>query len=94
MSDSKDDPNSCHLFGALGIFVQVIMGILVITAMIGKEALRFKKVKRNLEKPRRIWKIFLLDASKQFFSSGEIHLINTIFSVVFGNRSHTDQCGW
>ena len=36
----------------------------------------------------------MLDASKQFFSSGEIHLINTLFSVIFGNRSHTDQCGW
>ena len=40
--DKKELDNTCHLFGAVGIAVQICMGILVIIAMIGKRKLRIK----------------------------------------------------
>lgn len=84
----------CKLIGRIGILVQFVMGTLVVLALISKEIYSKNKAKRYLEHPRRSWRIFFMDVSKQLIGGAWIHTINTVFSVVYGERTSTDQCGW
>ena len=52
-------------------------------------------IKRAYEYPKRSLRIFLLDISKQMFSAGMSHGINTIASVILSEQSsHGDGCDW
>ena len=51
-------------------------------------------VKRYLEFPKRLWKIWALDTSKQGFSQLIAHFINVLISLVLSNRLSNDACLW
>ena len=48
-------------------------------------------MKRHCENPRRKWKVFFLDVSKQFISCLTVHLVNLRISVLFADNTH-DAC--
>jgi hypothetical protein len=49
-----------------------------------------------LEKPRRRFRIFFLDSSKQFLGAGVIHCLNLVCAVTFSHlqASAADECAW
>lgn len=80
--------NNCELFGAFGLGVQVSLGIISFTILI---------IKRQLEWPKRSWRIWSLDCSKQIISALLIHFINVFFAVVLSNKSNDtsdNACIW
>lgn len=53
MSLQHSNENNCQLLGDFGWIIQVILGFISFSSLIGK----FKSVKRYMEKNRRTWKI-------------------------------------
>jgi hypothetical protein len=66
-------PQHCALLGPLSLLVQSLMLLLVLSSLL---------VKRAVEHPKRPWRIFALDASKQFIGQGFVHMANLLISSV------------
>ena len=49
-------------------------------------------MKRNIEIPKRTWKVWFFDTSKQGFGQSAQHLMNLFISYKLGKNSH--QCEW
>jgi len=60
------------MVGLLGIIIQVALGVLSFSVLI---------IKRFREKPRRPWKIWFFDTSKQLISQIIAHFINLTISL-------------
>ncbi len=74
----------CEFFGILGIFHQLILGVLSFSLLI---------LKRFLEKPRRPWIIWFYDVLKQIISSFVLYSANIIFSYLLSNnKQNSDLC--
>ena len=75
----------CELFGIMGIFHQLILGLLTFSLLI---------IKRYFEKPRRPWIIWFYDLLKQIISSFVLYSINIIFSILLSNKhgNNSDLC--
>ena len=89
---SAEINESCDLVGWFGIIVQIILVLLIFTA-VKSTVQRLNVVKHHFESPRRILKLFFMDGAKQLSSNGLLHIINVYFSVIFGNKGQNDQCG-
>lgn len=85
MEDKPGANSKCELFGAFGYIVQAILGVIAFLTLVAK---------RYLEKPRRPWKIWFFDASKQLISALVIHMFNLLLSVLLTNKESSDQCVW
>ena len=72
MSDEAEGKNSCSMVGLLGIMIQVGLGALSFSVLI---------FKRYFEQPKRPWKIWSFDASKQMISQLIAHFINLTISL-------------
>ena len=79
------EKGDCQIFGAFGIMVQALLGVLSFTSLV---------VKRYYEERRRSWKIFLLDSSKQAFSALLAHTMNLFLAFLMSETSHSDDCVW
>lgn len=86
----EDISTECNLVGTAGIVVQLILILLIFTAVKSRSSL---PVKHHYERPRRILKLFFMDGTKQLLSNGLIHVINVYLSVVIGDSRQNDQCG-
>jgi STIMATE family len=75
-NDEQADRN-CRLLGPFAIFVQLIMGVLVVGTLV---------LKRQREKPKRPWKIWMLDISKQMLGQLFVHILNVLLSWL-GSRA-------
>lgn len=83
---SSDDPiQSCQLIGFAGILIQAIMSALSFSVLI---------YKRYTERPKRAWKIWALDASKQVASQILAHVINVMISMQLSTHLDSDACIW
>ncbi len=70
---NSDDPiQSCQLIGFAGILVQLILAALSFSVLI---------YKRYTEEPKRAWKIWAMDTSKQGVSQILAHIINVALSI-------------
>lgn len=80
-------PESCQVLGdVFGFVVQFLLFAMVLSTLL---------LKWWMEKPRRRFKIFLLDSSKQIFGAGAIHCMNMVCAMIFaGDADHGDQCAW
>lgn len=63
----------CQLLGPFALFVQGLLGALALLTLVWK---------RWRETPKRPWKIFLFDVSKQVFGSMLTHVINLAISML------------
>ncbi|SPC60641.1 related to Vacuolar membrane protein [Ustilago sp. UG-2017b] len=77
------DSDNCKLMGPFALFVQAIMGILVITSLV---------YKRQREKPKRKWKIWALDVSKQLLGQLFVHILNIILSDFVASGGGENPC--
>lgn len=76
--DNDEQANkNCRLLGPFAIFVQLIMGVLVFGTLV---------LKRQREKPKRPWKIWMLDISKQMLGQLFVHILNVLLSWL-GSRA-------
>lgn len=66
----------CVLLGDFGWIVQGLLGVISFSSLLSN----FHTVKRRLEKVRRTWTIWFMDASKQAFSAGMLHMLNLALS--------------
>ena len=76
----------CSVVGLVGIIVQISLGILSFSVLI---------LKRHCESPKRPWKIWSFDTSKQVISQLLAHFINLTISVALTYEdSDSDSCLW
>jgi len=74
------------MVGLMGILIQVALGVLSFSVLI---------IKRLRERPRRPWKIWLFDTSKQLVSQMLAHFINLTISIALTYKdSSSDECLW
>lgn len=59
----------CHLLGPTALVVQAIMGVIVISSLV---------VKRQLEKRKRRWRVWILDVGKQLVGQAVLHGLNIL----------------
>lgn len=66
------DKNNCRLFGPVALVVQLLMGVFVLGSL---------AYKRQKERPRRPWHIWVLDVSKQLAGQLVVHFLNVLMSA-------------
>ncbi|CDR44001.1 CYFA0S13e01354g1_1 [Cyberlindnera fabianii] len=62
----------CELLGPVSIFIQTCLGLIAMSSLV---------LKRYYEHPKRPWKVWLFDVSKQVLGSLGIHLLNLFVSL-------------
>jgi hypothetical protein len=72
-----DIHNECELFGWFGVMVQIMLGLLSFAVLFYK---RFK------EYPKRAWRIWFLDTSKQAVSQLLAHFLNVAISLELSGK--------
>lgn len=77
------DKRSCRLLGPTALVVQALMGILVILSLV---------YKRHREEPRRPWRIWMFDVSKQIIGQMFVHGVNVLISDVVARVSDGNAC--
>ncbi|KAI0775900.1 vacuolar membrane protein-domain-containing protein [Trametes elegans] len=77
------DRQSCRLLGPTALIVQGLMGVLVILSLV---------YKRHRESPKRPWRIWLFDVSKQVFGQMFVHGVNVLISDVVAHLSSGNAC--
>jgi len=82
----EDTVYECQIMGEWGIILQTTLLVLAFGVLV---------YKRHTERPRRAWKIWFLDISKQFISAVVQHFLNLVFAIsLSANDSNTDECAW
>lgn len=81
----NDIQNECELFGWFGVIVQLMLGVLSFAVLVYK---RFK------EHPKRAWRIWFLDTSKQAVSQLLAHFLNVAISLRLSVKQENDPCLW
>lgn len=69
----------CELLGPVSILIQSCLGLIAMSSLV---------VKRLYEHPKRPWKVWFFDVSKQVFGSLGIHLLN-LFLSLFRSKGET-----
>ncbi|ODO11820.1 hypothetical protein I350_00604 [Cryptococcus amylolentus CBS 6273] len=77
------DPETCSLLGTTGLVVQALMGVMVISSLV---------IKKQLEKRKRSWRIWLLDVSKQLAGQAVVHGLNVLISWLVASVAHNNPC--
>ncbi|KAI0751126.1 vacuolar membrane protein-domain-containing protein [Daedaleopsis nitida] len=77
------DRRSCRLLGPTALIVQGLMGVLVILSLV---------YKRHRETPKRPWRIWLFDVSKQIIGQMFVHGVNVLISDVVAHLSTANAC--
>ncbi|KAI1796054.1 vacuolar membrane protein-domain-containing protein [Ganoderma leucocontextum] len=79
----KVDRQSCKLLGPTALVVQGLMGILVILSLV---------YKRHRETPKRPWRIWLFDLSKQIVGQMFVHGVNVLISDIVAHLATENAC--
>lgn len=76
----------CELLGNFGFIIQGILGVLSFAVLF---------YKRFSENPKRTWKVWFFDSSKQLSSAGLAHVLNVIIAIFLSKKSDNgDSCVW
>lgn len=88
----------CELLGPVSIAIQLLLGLIAISSLV---------VKRLYERPKRPWRVWFYDVSKQVFGALGIHLLNLTVSLLKskqlllfimdddnGDDEDHNQCDW
>ncbi|KAF4619221.1 hypothetical protein D9613_004975 [Agrocybe pediades] len=77
------DQPSCQLLGRTALIVQGLMGLFVILSLV---------YKRHRESPKRPWRIWLFDVSKQVVGQLFVHSFNVLVSDLTSNETFSNAC--
>ena len=83
---NEDDTYQCKLLG--NIFSYIIQFLLLLLSF---STLIYK---RHIEEPKRPWKIWGFDVSKQLCGGFFVHFANIAVSEYILNSSGSDECAW
>ncbi|WVF70770.1 hypothetical protein IAT40_005564 [Kwoniella sp. CBS 6097] len=79
----SSDEDRCRLLGTTGLVVQALMGVFVILSLV---------VKRQLERRKRSWRIWMYDVSKQLAGQAVVHGLNVLISDLVASAAHNNPC--
>lgn len=82
---SEEQPISCQMFGVTGVIVQIVLGALSFSVLI---------IKRCYQHPKRPWRIWAMDTSKQGVSQLIAHFLNVTISLLLSSHLDNDACIW
>jgi hypothetical protein len=90
MTILEEEDGSCKLVDTFAIIIQTLMATLALCSLL---------YKRYIEKPRRRWRVWIMDTSKQAISAMLIHFVNIFLSYFSTFLPHTGQksqnpCVW
>lgn len=77
-------PLPCKLLDDFGVFLQLFLAFSSFSVLI---------IKKQLETPKRTWKVWFMDVSKQASSSSLAHFINLALSEKY-TLDYMNQCNW
>ncbi|EKM59764.1 uncharacterized protein PHACADRAFT_170370 [Phanerochaete carnosa HHB-10118-sp] len=77
------DQRSCRLLGPTALIVQALMGLLVISSLV---------YKRHRESPKRPWRIWSFDVTKQVIGQMFVHGVNVLISGLVAQLSSGNAC--
>ncbi|KAF8165630.1 vacuolar membrane protein-domain-containing protein [Crassisporium funariophilum] len=77
------DQPSCQLLGPTALIVQGLLGVFVILSLV---------LKRHRESPKRPWRIWLFDVSKQVVGQMFVHVANLLLSGFFSQHDSGNAC--
>lgn len=80
--DDELDEQHCALLGPLALGIQAAMGVIVLLSLL---------LKRARERPKRPWKIWTLDVSKQVIGQAWVHATNVAISNLIASHSQDEQ---
>ena len=81
-----NDDKECELFDNFGVAMQIVLGFLSFTSLFAK---------RHYEYPKRSYKIFILDISKQGIGAFWCHNLNLMLAVYLQLKVNKgDGCEW
>lgn len=82
-SPQTTQEGECHLLGPFALLVQGALGIMALLSLV---------YKRWRETPKRPWKIWFFDVSKQVVGSVLVHVLNLVMSMLgAGDIEHASQ---
>lgn len=84
-STGTEDSGECEILGSFGLIIQCLLGLLSFLALV---------VKRCFENPKRPVIVWLLDTSKQAFSSVLAHCMNMMLAVMLSQSNSADNWDW
>merc|ERR1719408_1238675 len=85
---SLGSPKGCQVLAdTFGFIVQGLLFAVCVSSLL---------FKWYMETPRRLFKIFLLDSSKQIVGAGVIHCLNMLCAMLFSTfeGAMADECAW
>ncbi|KTW28778.1 hypothetical protein T552_01408 [Pneumocystis carinii B80] len=89
MKNAQKDILDCKILSPFSLFVQEILGAFVLFSLL---------IKRHWEYPRRSFRIWFFDVSKQIIGAAVIHILNVFISNIIGfnEREHgfSNPCVW
>ena len=103
MTVDSDQTGECQLFGLFGMFVQMALAFLCISALVGKYEILFQyepnyfifTVKKFLPGENRSWKVFCFDIWKQLLTALFAHFLNLVLAVYLEDLTHEGNgCVW
>lgn len=77
--ESPPVDRNCQLFGPVSLVIQLSMGVVVVSALL---------LKRARERPKRPWRIWMFDVSKQCIGQFFVHGLNVALSSLISHYSH------
>ncbi|TFK43821.1 Vaculolar membrane protein-domain-containing protein [Crucibulum laeve] len=83
LDDYPVDKRSCQLLGPTALVVQALMGVFVILSLV---------YKRHRETPKRPWRIWLFDVSKQVVGQMFVHGVNVFVSDIVSHHTSANAC--
>ncbi|KAF9534126.1 vacuolar membrane protein-domain-containing protein [Crepidotus variabilis] len=77
------DKHSCQLLGPTALVVQALMGVMVVLSLV---------YKRHRESPKRPWRIWIFDISKQVVGQLFVHAANLLVSGLASQHTSANAC--
>ncbi|KIM29573.1 hypothetical protein M408DRAFT_67938, partial [Serendipita vermifera MAFF 305830] len=77
------DDGNCELLGPAALVVQALMGVMVVLTLV---------YKRHREKPKRKWRIWAFDVSKQLIGQIIVHFSNVFISSLVASEAVQNPC--
>ncbi|KAM0792735.1 hypothetical protein ACM66B_002511 [Microbotryomycetes sp. NB124-2] len=77
------DPETCQLLGPVALGVQALMGVIVVGSLV---------LKRAQERPKRKWRVWIGDVSKQIVGQAFVHASNVLISDLIAQHKMDNPC--
>lgn len=88
MSTTGENGPTCELMGPISLVLQSFLGLIAVMSLL---------VKRSYENPRRPWRVWCFDVSKQVIGALLLHFLNVLASIMYSDdvpELDDNPCTW